>query len=201
MDTPLPEFGFCSGYHYDDLSPIASGGGPALACQDDNYISMDDPCYGAVAWSPDTFVFEESHPYSGASYYIPSTCVLQEKEESWDLNNYVCEGGSIVRGVKKDGKCLWDGSTLLCNDCTPKYAPLACNSLLGEHPDAPKKDNVVVPGNTPALPPQSPSFSSPTPASPLTTENASSAVEVHCVPCRALMGAVLIAGTVSGLMF
>jgi hypothetical protein len=171
VDTPLSDLGFCVGYHYDDLAPIASGSGPAEACQEDNYIVIDDPCYGAVAWSPDTFFFEESFPDDGASYIIPSTCELQEINNTLDLNSYVCEGGSIVRGVKKDGKCRWENSTLLCNDCTPQYAPLACSSLLGEHPNAPKKDDVV-----------------------------SAAGEDCLVTCLMIIGAILAAGAVHGLI-
>mmetsp|Transcript_23224 Transcript_23224/g.37777 ORF Transcript_23224/g.37777 Transcript_23224/m.37777 type:complete len:256 (+) Transcript_23224:446-1213(+) len=170
-DTPLPEsnFALCNFYHYDNLAPIASGSGPAMACRHDNYVSLIDPCYGGVVWSPDTFIFEESYG-DDASYYIPSTCTLQGKQNSYDPNSYVCSGNSIVRAVIKDGQCRWEGSTLACNNCVPQYAPSACNSVLGEHPKAPKPDGEpgtpTVPGPGPPAPQPAPSFSPPTPATP-----------------------------------
>ena len=130
-DAPAPRFG-CAFYTFEDLSPIASGSGNAMVCIDDTLTRSMDSCYGIVAWSPSTYIFKEA--YSGVIPYVPTTCELQEADSSFARPEYVCSGGSIVRGVEEDGKCVWNGSTLECDDCIPKYAPSACESILGEHP-------------------------------------------------------------------
>ena len=101
--------------------------------ENNNYVFSGDPCYG-FAWSPSTFIFKVN---SGTLPYVPITYKLQEPEYEWmDPDEYVCAGVSVIRGIKKGGKCSWSDATLLCDDCIPNYAPSGCKSILGEHPNS-----------------------------------------------------------------
>jgi hypothetical protein len=125
----------CIAASFDDLSPLTSGGGDAIACGatlgGPTFI-YSDKCTGILFSAPDTFIYQG---HFEATAHVPETCTLfAEGYVGWD-NTYQCDGGSVVRTVQADGGCSWNGTELSC-DCVPKYAPEPCESALGPRSSA-----------------------------------------------------------------
>ena len=136
----------CANRQFDELSPIASGSGPAIVCDDESFVRSHDSCYGLVIWSPSRFIVD---PFtSSVELSLPSTCV-QDPQSSEFSPEYICEGNSIVRAVSSSSGCRWQGTNLICSNCTPRFAPAECPSILGPDPDT----VVTAPTPTPPAPP------------------------------------------------
>jgi hypothetical protein len=137
-DAPLEHepFEICDAYRFDNLKPLANGGGEAAVF---GYsfaagpISFSSVVYIAtVVTSPATFHIQAGRD---ATAYVPSTCNVFE-ELPYTATKYSCEGGSVILMTENDGKCIWDGDKLIC-DCQPLYAPEAYDSTFGPRYAAP----------------------------------------------------------------
>ena len=103
----------CVNRQFNELSPIASGSGPAIVCDDENFVRSHDSCYSLVIWSPSRFIVDPFFT-SSVELSLPSTCV-QDPQSSEFSPEYICEGNSIVRAVSSSSGCRWQGTNLICS--------------------------------------------------------------------------------------